>query len=207
MGNGIALALLASALLLSCEPAEVRAACELPPLQDPAKPRGVYRLDETKTLVRFDAKAFLHDFAGTTSRAQGTIRLTDLNQLSDAEVCLQIDAASLDTGNSVRDDTMRKDHLETSKYPTIDFRLKQVESVRSVAGGWDFTARGILSLHGVSREILVPIQARPAEGGVRITAKLPIKMSDYRIPIPKFLFVTVEDQVRLTFDLLARRAE
>ena len=179
-------------------------ACELPPLQDGAKPRMVYGLDEAKSLVRFDAKAFLHDFSGKTSRVQGVIRLSDPEQLGDAEACVAIDAASLDTGNSTRDDTMRKDHLETAKYPTIDFRLARVESARRDPGGWEFTAGGTLLLHGVSREIRLPVRARPDGDAVRLTATLPLKMSDYQIPIPKLLFIAVDDQVQVSFDVLAR---
>ena len=206
MGRGTALVLFASALLFFCEPPEVGAACELPPLQDPAKPRMVYRLDETKSLVRFDAKAFLHDFTGKTSKVQGSIRLSDPDRLDDAEACVAIDAAGLDTGNGTRDDTMRKDHLETAKYPTIGFRLARLESARRDAGGWEFTARGTLSLHGTSREIRLPVHARQDGEAVRLTATLPLKMSDYQIPIPKLLFVAVEDQVQVSFDVLARPA-
>lgn len=207
MGRSHGWTLLALALPVSLGTAHAGTACELPPLQDAAKPRIVYRLDETKSLVQFDAKAFLHDFVGKTSKLQGTIRLSDPDQLTDAEACVQIDAAGLDTGNGLRDATMRKDHLETAKYPTIDFRLAQVESARRDAGGWEFTARGTLLLHGISREILLPVRARQDGDAVRLTAKLPIKMSDYQIRIPKLLFITIEDQVQVSFDVLARRAQ
>lgn len=206
MGRRHGWMLFALAIPVSLGTAHAGTSCELPPLQDAAKPRMVYRLDETKSIVRFDAKAFLHDFAGKTSKVQGAIRLSDLDRLNDAEACVAIDAASLDTGNSDRDDTMRKDHLETSKYPTIEFRLARVESARRDAGGWEFTARGALLLHGVSREIRLPIRARQDGDAVRLTATLPLKMSDYRIPIPKLLFVAVEDQVQVSFDVLARPA-
>ena len=182
-------------------------ACELPPLPETAKPRATYRLDETKSVVRFDAKAFMHDFTGKTSKLLGSIRVGDLDRLPDAEACVTIDAASLETGITTRDGIMRDDHLETAKFPTIDFVLKQVEAVSRQSGGWDFTARGTLSLHGVSREILFPVQARPAEGGVRLVAEVPLKMTDYRIRIPKFLFFTVEDQVVVRFDVTAKRAQ
>ena len=45
-------------------------ACELPPFQDASKPRMVYKLDKTKSFVGFDAKAFLHNFSGKTSKVQ-----------------------------------------------------------------------------------------------------------------------------------------
>ena len=182
-------------------------ACELPPLQDSARPRTVYRVVEGKGFVGFDAKAFMHDFTGKTSTVQGVIRLADQDQLTDPEACVRIDAASLDTGISTRDNIMRADHLETAKHPTIDFLLKHIEGATRQSDGWDFGAGGALSLHGVTREILLPVRVRPAEGGVRLMGEIPLKMSDYRIAIPKFLFFTVEDQVVVRFDVTATRSQ
>ena len=83
---------------------------------------------------------------GRTSKVQGAIRLADPERLTEAEACIQVDAASLDTDNSTRDDIMRKDHLETARFPTIDFVLKNVEGITRQAGGWELGAGGSLSL-------------------------------------------------------------
>jgi hypothetical protein len=55
-----------SCLLAGLALAGAGAACELPPRQDPGKSRTVYRLDPGASVVRFDAKAFMHDFQGTS---------------------------------------------------------------------------------------------------------------------------------------------
>lgn len=187
--------------------AEAGAACELPSPPAAAQPGPLYRVVSGPSRVRFDAKAFLHDFAGTTSKVEGLIRVGDLDRLGDARACIRIDAASLDTGNGIRDGIMRDDHLETGKFPTIDFDLKQVEDVKRQAGNWEFAAQGTLTLHGVSREISIPIHARQENDAVRLAGELPLKMTDYRIRIPRFLFFTVEDRVVVKFDVTARRAQ
>ncbi len=187
--------------------AEAGAACELPLPRDPAKPGALYRVVAGPSRVRFDAKAFLHDFAGQTAKVEGLIRVGDLDRLSGAEACVRIDAASLDTGNSTRDGIMRDDHLETAKLPTIDFLLTMVDAVKHQTGRWDFTAMGTLSLHGVSREIRLPVRARQEGDAILLVGEFPLKMTDYRIRIPRFLFFSVEDQIRVMFDLRARRAQ
>jgi len=182
-------------------------ACELPPLQGPSTPRLVYHLEEGQGQVRFDAKAFMHDFTGKTSKVRGIIRLADPERLTEGEACIRVDAASLDTNNSTRDDTMRKDHLETARFPTIAFLLKSLEGITPQPSGWEFAAKGTLSLHGVSREILLPIRARKAGDVIRMTGQVPLKMTDYGIRIPKFLLFAVEDQVVVSFDVTAKRAQ
>jgi polyisoprenoid-binding protein YceI len=196
----------ASALALIFSLARAGAACELPPPRDLTKALAVYRVVGGPGGVRFDAKAFMHAFAGTTSKVEGTIRIGDRERFSDAEACVRIDSASLDTGNSIRDGIMRKDHLETATFPTIEFVLKAVEDVTRQAETWDFTARGTLSLHGVSREIQFPLRARQQGDAVLLSGQIPLKMTDYRIQIPRFLFLTVDDQVLISFDVTAQRA-
>ncbi len=200
------LALICGSMVLTvCALAGHGAACELPPPPEGAKSQAFYRVDEAKSLVRFDAKAFMHDVVGKTSKIQGTFRLSDPDRFTDAEACVRIDAASLDTGNGTRDGIMRDDHLETGKFPTIDFVLKLIESVKRQTGTWEVIARGTLFLHGVSREIQVPVRGREAGDAVQLTGQISLMMTDYRIPIPKFLFLTLEDQVMVSFDVVARR--
>ena len=165
----------------------------------------MYRLEEGLGQVRFDAKAFMHEFTGKTTKVTGAIRLGHPDRLTEAEACVRVDAASLDTGNGTRDDIMRKEHLETATFPTADFLLRSLVGATPRPGGWEIVAKGTLSLHGVTREILLPIRARQEGDSVRLTGDIPLKMTDYRIRIPKFLFFTVEDQVVVSFDVTARR--
>ncbi len=184
----------------------IGAACDQPLPLAAGKPPILLRLDARQSQLRFDAKAFLHTFAGTTQDVVGSIRVTDLDRLSDAGACIRIDAASLTTGNTMRDRTMRADHLETAKYPTIDFSLLAVADVHRTADGWDFVATGTLALHGVKRQIVLPVRARQEGEAVRLTGRVPLQMSDYGIPIPRFLLLAVEDRVVVSFDVLARLA-
>lgn len=193
---------IALGLLLFAAPAS---ACTLPPLAPGAAPRPVYRLDPQASQVQFEAQAFLHRFGGQTSKIQGLFRGADLTRFSDAEACIQIDAASLETGNSLRDRTMRKDHLETAVFPTIDFRLERVDSVRPLGSAREAMIRGALTLHGVTRELAFPVRFWEEGAAMRLEGETPLRMTDYGIPIPSFLFLSVEDQVTVRFQVTARR--
>lgn len=186
-------------------PQAAHAGCDPSHLSHPSATRSIFRLDGAASSVQFDAKAFLHDFSGKTSKIQGAIGLAEPDQPTAAAACIRIDAASLDTGNATRDATMRNEHLETDKFPEIFFELTQVEHPRRVADVWEFEASGTLTLHGVARPIVIPIQARPAGNAMQISGQVPLKMSDYGIRQPKLLFVTVDDQVLVRFDVTAAR--
>ena len=181
-------------------------ACELP-AASPASARSlVLRVAAPKSQVIFDARAFLHGFSGRTSKIRGTVRLADGERPDGAEACFRIDAASLETGNATRDAVMRDEHLQTSRFPAIAFDLSQVEGARRAADGWEFVARGTLGLRDVTREIRFPVLARRAGEDVRLTGEVPVRMSEYGIPVPTLLFLAVEDQVLVRFDVVVTRA-
>jgi len=181
-------------------------ACDLPAASPASAPGLVLRVAPPKSQVVFDAQAFLHSFSGRTSKIRGTLRLADGDRPDGAEACFRIDAASLETGNATRDAIMRDEHLQTIRFPVIAFDLLRVEGARSAADGWEFVARGTLTLRGVTREIRFPVLARRVGDDLRLTGEVPVRMSDHGIPAPKFLFLTVEDRVLVRFDILAARA-
>jgi polyisoprenoid-binding protein YceI len=195
----------AGAILLILGWARLAPGCELPAAPNTSGSRLVLRVDGAKSVVSFEAKAFLHGFSGRTSKILGTIRLVAPNRLDGAEACFRIDAASLATGNDTRDAIMRDDHLETRAFPSIALDLMQVKDAGRTADGWTIVARGLLTLHGVARETLLSVRARQDREVVRLTGEVPVKMSDHGIPVPKFLFLTVEDQVLVRFDVTATR--
>jgi polyisoprenoid-binding protein YceI len=70
-----------------------------------------------------------------------------------SSVTAVIKAASIDTGIAARDEHLRTaDFFEVEKYPEITFRSKQVEKK-----GKQLLAHGTFSMHGVSKEIILPI--------------------------------------------------
>jgi polyisoprenoid-binding protein YceI len=190
----------AAAGLLVLGWAQSAPACELPPASNP---RFLLRVDDSRSAVAFDAKAFLHSFTGRTSRIRGTVALADPESPDGAAACFRIDAASLETGNGTRDAIMRDDHLETQRFPSIAFDLTQVERARRTADGWEFLARGALTLRDVARQTQFVVRARRDGNGVRLTGEVPVKMTDHGVPVPKFLFLTVEDPVLVRFDVTA----
>jgi polyisoprenoid-binding protein YceI len=159
-----------------------------------------------RSTVRFDAQATAHTVHGSTQQVSGEI-LFDPDNLSDrAEVKLRIDAASLATGNRVRDKKMRESHLETGPHPLILFRSSKVEAVApSLRDGetQEMKVTGTLSLHGVDRTITLTVKAVRRGGDLRVTGQTTVLMSDFAIPIPKFLFTSVKDPVKVMFEVVA----
>ncbi len=105
-----------------------------------------------------------------------------------------IDALSL-----VSDDAKRDEHmygtLDAEKFPKINYTI---QAVKKEGAGYDIL--GTLDLHGVQKEVHFKSSIEESSGKVKMRGESAIKMSDFSITPPTLLFLTVRDDVNLTFD-------
>jgi polyisoprenoid-binding protein YceI len=172
-----------------------------------AAPVG-FRIVPVQSRIGFDAKSTLHDFTGTTNQVHGAFRL-DWDRLAETQVAVRVVADQLNTGTPSRDDEMRKNKLETARFPAIRFEAKKLEPRESdaKAGTAKATIRGMLWLHGVQKEVAVEASLAPLEGtAVRVKGTAPIDIRDFGISPPRtMVFVKMDPKVTVTFDLRAER--
>lgn len=178
-------------------------ACELP-----SKPESdrhlVYVLDSHKSAIRFDADARLHTFTGVVGQLSGRVRLLSASRASEAAACVEINANSITTGIAMRDNTMRRSHLHTDRFPTILFTLSSVDLVEPKGNGhYTATLRGTLTLHGVTAPLLVPAKAALTEQRLVVEGTVPLRLSTFQIPIPSLLFIPMKDEVAVSFKVVA----
>jgi polyisoprenoid-binding protein YceI len=91
---------------------------------------------------------------GDFTKVKGAVTMDD-NDVSNLNVELTIDAASVNTGHAKRDEHLRAaDFFDVAKYPTITFVSKKV-----MKDGPDrLKVTGDLTMHGVTRELTVNVE-------------------------------------------------
>jgi polyisoprenoid-binding protein YceI len=116
----------------------------------PSIVRTVWNFDPAHTSIEFKAKHMMvTTVKGQFRDVTGQI-IGDIEDPVNAEIDVEIDAASVDTRNEQRDAHLRSaDFLDTERYPTIVYKSTRIERV----GHEKFKVYGDLTLHGVTREI------------------------------------------------------
>ena len=168
-----------------------------------------YRIVPDRSTVRFELDATAHTVHGATQRVSGQVRFDPENLSREARVTFQVEAGALDTGNRTRDRKMRSSHLETDRFPRIEFESSKIEALApSLREGesQELTVTGLLSLHGVKRSLSFPVKAARHRSELTVSGETTLKMTYYSIPLPRFLFFTVKDDVRVSFDVTAEPA-
>jgi polyisoprenoid-binding protein YceI len=110
---------------------------------------------------------------------------------------LTADLTTLRSDEQMRDGQLRRQALETQQFPTATFTLTapvELGSVPAEGATVAATATGDLTLHGVTRSVKVPLQARLQGGVVTIAGSLPITFADFGMAKPQSMVVlSVED--------------
>jgi polyisoprenoid-binding protein YceI len=118
----------------------------------------------------------------------------------------QADLSTLQSDNSMRDGQLQRQGIETDTYPTASFKLTQPIDLGTLpAEGQTITvnATGELTLHGVTKTVVIPLQAKLSGGVVTIIGSTEITLADYNIVRPQSMMVlSVADHGTLELQLL-----
>jgi len=109
---------------------------------------------------------------GVIKGFSGTINFSPDN-LSNAKISVCIDAKTINTGNDKRDEHLRSaDFFEVEKYPKICFT-----STKIIKKEENYLAKGTLTMHGVSKEVKVPLIYKDNS----LSGKITLQRLDFKI--------------------------
>lgn len=155
-------------------------------------------LDPAASRLTFTIHRPGESIEGTAGRFEGEVRLDPSDLSRGASVVLRVEAVSLETGNRMRDGKMRKAHLEVERFPEIVFRSTSIQVKERKA-----LVEGTLALHGVERSLIVPVAIRYDNGLFTAEGSVTLTYSDYGIPIPRFLWLVMDDAIEVRFRFVA----
>ena len=154
------------------------------------------KLDPAKTRIEWTLGDVLHTVQGTFQLKSGTI-LFDANT-GDASGQIVVDATSGNSGNGMRDSKMKKEVLESARYPEIVFSPKHVSGY--VAGQESSTVQvaGSFAIHGGTHELTLTLPIMVKSTGVEVHTKFVVPYEEWGMKNPSTLFLKVEKNVQIS---------
>ncbi len=144
------------------------------------------------------------EFALLEGEARGEIKHLD----SSGSVKLTINAGSYKSNAKLRDRDVRENYLEAEKYPVITFTgfiLQVSKKPKLLNEIWELTIKGVLGLHGVKREIQVPLKLTPRGRKITVEGNTRILLNDFNIPVPTLLSLRSNEHVEISFRLVGEQ--
>ena len=133
-------------------------------LAAPALAQPTWEVDPVHSSIQFGVRHLMIStvhgkFPKFTATAVG-----DGKDPTHAVIQASIDAASIDTGEAKRDEDLKSpDFFDVAKYPTITFKSTKVEP----AGDHRFKLHGDLTMHGVTKPVVLDVEVTPEVKGMR----------------------------------------
>jgi polyisoprenoid-binding protein YceI len=163
-----------------------------------------YGLDaKAKNRVEFHSKATLESFSG---KAKGIRAEFDVDPvaLHSTKGKVTVDLRTLDTGIDLRNKHMRENHLHTDSFPNAVFELDSVAGTGTSTPNAPevLVLHGSMTIHGITKEISTPATITGlGSDAIRVQAEFPLKITEYGVPRPEFLFLKLAEEVRIVVDL------
>lgn len=158
-----------------------------------------YQPVDNASAVKFSIKNFGVNVNGGFKGLQGTIRFNP-SELSTAVFNVTIDANTINTGISARDNHLRKeDYFNVQKYPGISFIAKQVVP-KDKKESYIVTADIIVK--GVSREVSFPFTAVLQNDGWLFTGEFKLNRKDFKIGKSSLI---LSDNLAVSLSVIAKR--
>ena len=183
-------------------------------------PEVQYRLDASKS--RFMVRAFSggllwfkgHDHFIAVRDFDGEIRLTP-QSISPASLEMTIKTNSLvetrdvftEQQKQIINKELREIVLESEKYPVIRFKSTKVNGKLRPDGSFDARIEGDLTMHEVTRSIVIPARITLAGSDLRAQGEFTVDRSDFKVKATSAFhgMVRVRSKLKFTFDILAHR--
>ena len=178
-----------------------------------------YRLDASQS--RFMVRAFsggllwfkghdhfvaVRDFTGEAQLTPGASSPASLQMTIRADSLVETREVFTEQQKQIISKELREIVLETDKYPEITFKSTDVTG--NLTGG-QFEAKigGDLTLHGVTRRIIIPARVTLNGETLRAQGEFTVSRKDYNVKATSALHGTirVRDKLKFTFDITAHQ--
>lgn len=133
----------------------------------------------------FLSEAPVERIQGTAPGARGTVT-TDPADLTLTRGTISLVVADMKTGNSTRDKHLRsKTWLDAKRHPRISFDIDGVDVVELTETDGVATAQllaaGRMSLHGVTKQMQVPLTLKWKDTAVKVEMELDVALADFQV--------------------------
>ena len=168
-----------------------------------------FRLDPNQSQIAAKTKDPFGNLVNGMFRLRQGEAWGDIDRLAEtASVSLVIDASSYNSNIGLRDQDVQEYYLEVKQYPVIRLDstgIQKSERPLSHKEPWQITLKGRLELHGVQREVIVPVRLLYQTNKIIAQGSFRLLLEEFNITVPRLLFLKSGNQVEVDFSIVGER--
>ncbi|MDW8420141.1 MAG: YceI family protein [Chitinophagales bacterium] len=152
--------------------------------------------------VHFFSKTPVEDIEATTTAASCVVN-TDTRKVS-----ARIPIITFRFEKKLMEQHFNENYMETDKYPhaTFDGEIINTDIDFTKDGTYDVQLKGILEIHGVKKERVLPGKITIKNGEVHsATTAFDVRLADHNIQIPKIVFANIAEVIKVDGEFVFQR--
>lgn len=159
-------------------------------------------LDPSQTKIEWTLGDVLHTVHGTFKLKAGQISFDPITGNASGE--LVVDASSGDSGNHLRDGKMKKEILETQRYPEITFVARRILGKVAAQGISTVQVQGVFHIHGVDHDLTLSVPLQTSGSEVQAATNFVVPYQAWGMKNPSTLFLRVDDKVQISISAVGK---
>lgn len=150
-----------------------------------------------------------NDVIGKTQAVTGSIVFLGDGTIDAANSKITVDVTGLQTDQAMRDNYVRRNVLETSKYPNVTFAPKTLQGLPTplpASGQVSFQMSGDLTIKDVTKPVTWDVSGTINGDQATGTATVTFKFADFNLTQPRVpVVLSIEDHITLQLDLVLQK--
>jgi polyisoprenoid-binding protein YceI len=153
-----------------------------------------YQLNTELSKITYSANHILHPWKGVNKKVKGVL-VFNPNTKQIKEMAVLAFVQDFDSKNDGRD-AHALEVLESLSYPEVRFYSDLIEQKKD-----SLFIHGQLDFHGVNKNITIVCDNKFVENQFVLNGNFEIKPTDYKIQLPSFMMVKMDDFLKFEFEL------
>ncbi len=123
-------------------------------------------------------------------------KVASVIDISKNEIAVKMTMVDFKFKNRLMEEHFNENYMESEKYPIGTFKGKIQENVDySKNGTYTVNAKGILNMHGVSKERTLTGKMEILNGVITLTSEFVIPLKDHKIDVPTLVIAKVAEEI------------
>ena len=157
--------------------------------------------DPATTKIDWTLKNLLRTVHGTFRLKSGVLVFDEDAGTADGEII--VETASAESGNDLRDEHMKKDVLESTKYPEAIFHPEKVTGVVHDGQTQTVTVEGTFTIHGADHPLFLQVRTSLSDGKLNAKTSFVVPYVAWGMKDPSTLMMRVSKDVLVKIDAQA----
>ena len=157
----------------------------------------------SQTYICRNGKITFFSKAGIENIEANNNEVTSFLDVKKGEVAFVALIKSFRFKKALMEEHFNENYLESNTFPKANFKgaITDLSKVSfSKDGSYPVTVKGDLTIHGVTKNIVVPSTVNVSQGKINAVSKFTIRVKDYNIKIPSTVINNISETIAISVD-------